>query len=163
MTNIAKADTYTTRVSPALISGGITAVPFRDILPHLNVSPKDAANLELYHRASEKSGGKVIMDQEYGYLPVLIGRDNELIPLYKFVEVIDEITDYNRIEQEFPTLSFGQIMSAISFLRNMAQFNTRNIDIDELEDKPFAEDPDFQAAIRASLEDQEGMRVRTLE
>jgi hypothetical protein len=172
MMNITTADAYTTRITRALTTGERAAVQphveasplqLRDILQSLNVSPKDAANLELYHRASEESGGKVIMDQRHGYLPVLIGSDDNLIPLYKFVEVIDEITDYEHIKQEFPTLSFGQIASAIGFLRKLVQFNTRNIDIDAIEDTFLAEDPDFQAAIRASLEDQEDLRVRTLE
>ena len=168
-----------TKVTRALTSGGVANVrsvaeaspsvheapppKFRDIVQSLNVSAKDASNLELYHRASEESGGKVIMDQQHGYLPVLIGSDGNLIPLYKFVEVIDEITDYEHLRQEFPTLSFGQVASAIGFLRKLAQFNTRNIDIDAVEDLLLEDDPDFQVAIRASLEDQEDMRVRTLE
>lgn len=166
------ASTIRIRVTKALASGKVTPVQaasetpplqLRDILRHLNVPSKVAANLELYHRASEDSGSKVIMDQRHGYLPILIGNDGDIIPLYRFVEVIDEITDYEQIEREFPNLSYGQIASAIGFLRKLVQFNTRNIDIDALEDELLAEDPDFQAAIRASLEDQEDLRVRTLE
>lgn len=170
----ALANAYTTRigVARALVSGEVNAVhsvsetpppQIRDLLPFLNVPPKDAANLELYHRASEESGGKVIMDRQYGYLPALKGNDGALIPLYTFVEVIDEITDYDRMKHEFPNLTFGQIASAIGFLRKLAQFNTQNIAIDELEDSLLENDPVFQAAIRASLDDQEDLRVRTLE
>ncbi len=164
---IASARTVRVYRRKTLVAGTSATVrpPMRveDILPHLGVSPKETANLELYHQASEANGGKVIMDQQHGYLPVLIGSDDNLIPLYKFVEVIDEITDYDQIRDEFPTLSFGQIASAIGFFRKLAQFNTRNIDIDALEDAFLEDNPDFQAAIRASLEDQEGLRVRTSE
>jgi hypothetical protein len=123
--------------------------------------PSLIAKLELYHHASKESGGKVILDSHHSFLPVLTGTDGRVIPLYKFVEVIDEITDYDQIKQELPTLSFGQIASGISFLRKLVQFNAKNIDIDAFEDHFQETDPDFQASLRASLEDQEDLRVRT--
>jgi len=84
---------------------------------------------------SEETGSYVQILKEYACCPVLIGSDAEPIFLYKFIEIIDEIIDFGRLKEELPTLTFGQLNGAISFLRKLAQFNVKFVDVDDLEDE----------------------------
>ena len=125
---------------------------------HGTLSPIESTVLLLY-KASKKSGGYVRMKPEYSYCPFLSGSNNEPVFLYQVVEVIDEVIDYDEIKEELPTLSIGQISGAIAFLRKVAQFNSDDVDLDELEDLELAQDTDFIEELRAALADQETMRV----
>ena len=87
--------------------------------------------------ASEAVGGYIKLSEEYSYCPVLMGNDRQPVFLYKFVEILDEILDYDQVKRELPTLSFAQINSAISFLRKVSQFNARRVDIDDFEQRDF--------------------------
>ncbi len=110
-------------------------------------------------KISEDTGNYVQMSQELKFLPVLIDQNNQPIPLYHFVEVLDEIVDYDKIHQVFPTISFAQINGAVSFLRKLSLFNTAEIDIDQLEDEDTAQDQTFLNELRRALADQEITRV----
>lgn len=108
---------------------------------------------------STLTGGYVQFHQELGCLPALIGNDSRPVFLYEFVEVLDELVDYDRIKEEFPTLSFAQINGAIAFLRKVSQLNARGVDIDALEDEAAAQDPQFIEALEAAFNDRETVRV----
>ncbi|MGH9427954.1 MAG: hypothetical protein ACRD2L_16845, partial [Terriglobia bacterium] len=93
------------------------------------------------------------------YCPFLHGSDEKPVFLYELVEVIDGVIDYDEIKEELPTLSVAQISGAIAFLRKVAQFNSDDVDLDELEDLKLAQDETFLNELRAALADQETMRV----
>lgn len=88
---------------------------------------------------------------ESSYLPVIKGANDELTFLYEFVQEWDAATDYADLQERMPNLTFGQIASAISFLRGVSQFNTRGIDIDALEDDDIESSAAFQEMIQKSL------------
>jgi hypothetical protein len=107
---------------------------------------------------SAATGGMVKIDPHYGSIPYLLGDDNRPVLLYDFVATLDGISDYAQIKKAHPTLSYAQISSAMSFLRKVSQFNTRQLDIDAMEDAD-EEDEDFQRALIESVKDQEVVRV----
>src|SRR4051812_5838464 len=74
------------------------------------------SKLELLTEANEASGKAITFLPQHGCLPALTGRDGQLIPLYAFIEVLDELADYDAIQTAFPTLSFRQISGALAFL-----------------------------------------------
>jgi len=115
--------------------------------------------LEFYDIASAKTGGVVLFDQKYGFIPIIVGGDDKPILLYKFIEVLDELVDYDELQAEFPTLTFGQIAGAISFLRTLAQFNGRGIDVEDIENRLIHAETDLQATIEDSLSKQGEVRV----
>jgi hypothetical protein len=116
--------------------------------------------LAVYAKASEDSGNVVVIDRRFSNLPILVGDDGKPILLYQFVEAIDETVDYERLQEEFPILSYGQIMGAIAFLRKLAQFNIDGLDIDALEDELIEGNENFQSIILNALADQEVTSVR---
>lgn len=86
-------------------------------------------------QCSISSGDYVKILPEMNCIPILIGNDERPVFLYHLVEALDEFIDYDRIEEEYPTLSYAQIVGAVSFLRKLAQTNTAEIDVDDLEDE----------------------------
>lgn len=118
--------------------------------------------LHFLSNCSNQTGNYVKFLPEVAFCPALIDNDNQLIFLYRFIEMLDELLDYEEIREEYPTLSYSQIHGAISFLRRIAQFNILNVDIDEIEEEYFTNDQGFLAALRESLADQEMSRVLNL-
>jgi len=119
------------------------------------------ATLAVYVQVGHATGSAVVLDAQHSYLPVLIGSDQRPIPLYDFVEALDSIVDYSALQSEFPNLSFTQIAGAIAFLRKLAHFNTRGLDIDQLEDEALEQSAEFQEALRRAIADQGAARVLT--
>ncbi|HEX8735659.1 MAG TPA: hypothetical protein VF721_10075 [Pyrinomonadaceae bacterium] len=115
--------------------------------------------LKTFAELSVSTGGYVQILPEHHYLPALIGNDSRPVFLYEIVELIDEYIDYDRIQEECPTLSFSQIAGAISFIRKVAQLNGANVDIDEMENAIDAQDPELLEALRNALVDVEAARV----
>jgi hypothetical protein len=107
----------------------------------------------------EDTGNYVQLLPQYKFLPVLVDVNEQPIPLYHFVEVLDEVVDYSKLQQEFPTLSFAQIDGAIAFLRKIAQFNSAEIDLDEFEDRDDTQDQELLNELGRALADQETSRV----
>jgi len=105
------------------------------------------------------TGGFVELRKEYNYFPVLMGNNNRPVPLFAFVEVLDETIDYDRLKEELPTLSYSQISGAITFLRKVAQFNPYGIDVDEAEDEISGSEKNLLDELEAGLADQEIARV----
>lgn len=129
------------------------------ILHSVDAAQQTAHVLLAFSEFSEATGGHVQLRPEYHYVPVLIGDDGEAVPLYHFVEVLDGLVGYDQIRQALPTLSYGQIDGAISFLRKVAQYNPREIDFDELEDEEIRSNPAFLNELRRALADKETSRV----
>lgn len=117
------------------------------------------AQVRLFDTASEKSGGAVIINPLYGCLPILLGSDGEPVPVYELVEEWDALTDYDDLQERFPTLSYMQIAGAVAFIRKLAQFNAKRQDIDDLISRQIEGDTDFQDAIRNALTDRGIARV----
>lgn len=114
-------------------------------------------------RCSDATGGYVQLKHEYSYVPVLIGNDQTPIPLYHFVEVIDEFVDYDKVKEALPTLSYAQINGAIAFLRKASQYNPQGLDFDLMEDEAEANDPALLNEIKKALADEETSRVLNLD
>jgi hypothetical protein len=117
------------------------------------------AYLKTLLESSDSTGGYVQIQQELGCLPALIGNDERPVFLYEFVEALDGAVDYDVLKEEFPTLSYAQINGAINFLRKVAQFNMRGVDIDALEDEEDANDEELMNALRNALTHGETSRV----
>lgn len=133
---------------------------FREVLTrHLTTS----AVIEIFARANELTGNAVTLDPQFAHIPILLDSNDEPVLLYELVEALEQYTDYGRLHAEFPTLTYGQIAGALSFLRKLAQFNSRSIDVDDLEDEMLEATPEFQAIIERAVEeavgDEEGLRV----
>ena len=114
--------------------------------------------LERFERISEETGKAVRVLPEYGNVLALTGSDNKPVLLYEFVEELDNLSDYAELRKAFPNLSFAQIGSALAFLRKVCQFNTKGVDIDELEDA-FENDADFKELMKVHVSNAEASRV----
>ena len=112
------------------------------VLPHLVLS-------------SSKTGGLVTFPEDYAHVPVLTGSDGNPVLLYRVVEEIEHFVDPAELQAQFPTLSYTQIVAALMFLRKVAQFNTRNLDLDEVEDTELESSEAFQEIVAQSLKSEE--------
>ena len=130
-----------------------------DYLKSLNVIQNAAQIVRVFSHCSDATGGYVQMRLEYQFVPILIGDDNNPVPLYHFVEVLDEVIDYDSVREELPNLSYAQIGGAISFLRKISQVNARGVDFDLLEDRELSKDSAFLDELRKALADEETSRV----
>jgi len=119
--------------------------------------------LDLFVKASETTGSCVELSPEFYFCPVLKDNAGRVVPLYEFVEILDELIDYEDIKKELPTFSFTQINGAISFLRKFTQFNTANIDIDAVIDEDLVQEPNFLNELRRGIADQESNHVLNLD
>lgn len=160
-----KVETTTeSSVSSSVIVKANTAVAsptpeIDEFLNHLNVMQNSASIVRLFSHCSDETGAYVQLRPDYHYLPVLLDAKNSAVPLYHFVEVLDEVLNYDNVIEELPNLSYAQIGGALSFLRKVVQSNPNNIDIDKLEDEAVTSDPDFLQELRTALADQEVTRV----
>jgi hypothetical protein len=153
----------TVKLTTANSTGNQATVSPSDYVPHdvlrdLNSFQANLNSISAVKKLVELSietGGYVQLQPQYYHLPMLIGNDSQPVYLYEIVEAIDEFLDYDKIQEEYPTLSFSQIAAAVSFLRKAAQINSRNVDIDELEDANDARNPELIAALRNALADTE--------
>ena len=118
------------------------AAPPGSVLPHLVLS-------------SSKTGGLVTFPEDYAHVPVLTGSDGNPVLLYRVVEEIEHLVDPAELQAQFPTLSYTQIVAALMFLRKVAQFNTRNLDLDEVEDAELESSEAFQEIVAQSLKSEE--------
>jgi hypothetical protein len=146
---IAKANTGTVASSATL----------EQYLQDLNILQNAASIVRVFSYCSETTGGYVQLRPDCGYFPVLAGADNQMVPLYQFVEALDEVLDYDLLAEELPNLSYSQIGGAISFLRKLSQTNPKNIDLDRSEDLDMLSDPVFMAELKEALADEETSRV----
>lgn len=113
----------------------------------------------MYRVASEKNGSFVTIDRRFGFLPLLWGKDQRPVPVYDVVEEIEAILDYDELKSRFPTLSYTQVSATVGFLRSLAQFNSKNVDIDALQDDEIESSQRFQDVVMQAMEDKEVMRV----
>ena len=128
-------------------------------LKHLYSAQNAAHLVRVFSCCSDATGGYVQLRSQNEYIPVLIGANDQSVPLYHFVEVLDEVLDYDSIIKEIPFLSYSQIGGAISFLRGISQINPKGIDLDALEDQQLSEDSLFLDELRKALADKETARV----
>lgn len=96
----------------------------------VNLSEKMGV-LRMYSQCNDAVGGPVSFHREFSYCPTLLGENGLPIFLFQFVEILDELVDYEKIKNLLPGLSFRQIGGAVAFLRKIAQFNCKGVDIDE--------------------------------
>lgn len=128
-------------------------------LPERSHMHSIASHSSFLAEASKKTGNAVIISPQYNCLPVLLGSDGEVIPLYELVEEWDAITDYDEIQERFPTLSYMQVAGAVAFIRKITQFNADQMDIDAVLSHKIESDPDFQQELRSAIADREITRV----
>lgn len=117
------------------------------------------AEIRFLQRSSESTYNNVQLLEDFSFCPVLIGNDQHPIFLSNFIEVVDELLDYDKIKGEFPTLSFAQIHGAIEFLKKISQFNSKGIDIEDFEDSVISENEELIQALKAAIANQETTRV----
>ena len=117
------------------------------------------AQIQMFQEASVKSGGVVIISPRYVCLPVLLGNDGEPVPVYEIIEEWDALTDYDDLQERFPTLSYMQIAGVVAFIRKVMLFNAKRQDVDDLISRETEGNPDIQDAVRKSLADEEIARV----
>jgi len=121
---------------------------------------QEKTSLAVYlYNASQNTGNYVILSKDFGFLPGLIDNNQEFVSLFRFIEVMDEVIDYDRVIQELPSLSYSHISGVISFLRQVAQFNLRGYNIDEIMDHELVADEIFLSELRQALANQEVTRV----
>lgn len=118
--------------------------------------------LDLLMMASDATGSHVELSPEFSYCPVLKDRSGQVLPLYKFIEILDECLDYEEVKEEMSTFSFAQINGAISFLRKIAQFNLAGVDFDAEIDQELLQDRAFRRELENGLADQESSYVLNL-
>jgi len=119
-----------------------------------------ASNISVMYRvASEKNGNFVTIDRRFGFLPLVWGKDKRPVAVYEIVEEIEAILDFGKLKSRFPTLSYTQVTATVGFLRSLAQFNSKNVDIDALQDEELENSQSFQDAMRQAVDDKEVVRV----
>jgi hypothetical protein len=118
-----------------------------------------AAVFNSFRSISEVTGGHVKVLPDYSYMPALIDSENNPIFLYRIVEGIDEHLDVEKILADFPTLNYGQISSAIWFLKKASQLNSQELDVEELEDEYLLSNPAFLEELERGYNDKEVVRV----
>lgn len=143
---------------PAILISG-SEVDTASIAGDLVTMRKIQAVIQTFSEASRATGGHVQVLPEYHFCPVLIGSDRDAISLAEMVEAIDEFVDYEALCNEYPTLSGAQINGAISFLRKLSQTNSRQIDLDALEDEQIAGDVQLIEMLKQAIADKEIVRV----
>lgn len=121
----------------------------------------DAFFLAKLQTASTKTGNVVQFPSEFGYVPTLVGSDNRPVLLRSVVEEIESIIDPDEICERFPALSYTQVVCALMFLRKLSQLNTRDLDLDDVEDGLIEGDAEFQRTIADSLDNLETRRVHS--
>lgn len=116
-------------------------------------------SIRFFETISAKTGGVIKLDQKFGFFPVILREDGSPIPLYYFVEVIDELLDYQKLKEEFPELTFSQIENTLAFIRKLSAINMFNADIDELESEFDEYDFSLIQALQESITDGDKTRV----
>lgn len=82
------------------------------------------------------TGNAVVFDPGFASLPVLgMGAEGHRIPLYRFVEVLEELVNVDRLCSELQGASPVAVYGAFGFLRKLSQFNCSGRDIDDIEDE----------------------------
>ncbi len=109
-----------------------------------------------YHAANVETGSAITLKSDFGYLPFLENR-NTAIPLFEFVETIDEIVDYDQIKKIYPDISYSKIKGAIDFLRKISQFNLYSLRIDEFLENGELEN--VSSELINAVKDEEVLRV----
>ena len=142
--------------SPAgpFISVWVDSTLTRNVVDYIEVTAdwgRRMAVLRQYSTYNDAIGGLIELHQDYSFCPVLTGRDGRPVFLFKLVEVLDELLDYSTIRDRLPGLSFRQISAAIAFLRKLAQFNLKGIDIDALIDSEEEADQELINNLRSAL------------
>jgi hypothetical protein len=131
------------------------------ILDHqsgIDIISKQLNILEYINYVNQITGEYIKLSKDYSYFPLLVGSDGRPIPLYEFVEVLDEAVDYDHIKELLPTISISQIAGSIAFLRKLVQFNFRKIDIDDYLDME-EENERLINELSTAFTNQEGSRV----
>lgn len=141
---------------------GYTTTDFALASQHLSEMASVTKTAGVFAQACERSGGTVVLNPDFGCLPMIIGRNREMVLMYKFVEVLHELTSLADIQRELPSLSYRQIEGGITFLRSLTQFNMRGVDIDAEEEQLLEASPKFQQQIKDALK-MEQTRVFTFE
>ena len=106
---------------------------------------------------AEETGRFVHMAPQLGCLPMLQGSDGEPVYLYHLVEGIEEFLNYDAVLEEYPTLSYSQIVGGLRFLRGVSQQNIRQIDLDAAEEQFTLTSDDFLNELRTAYENRENV------
>ena len=117
------------------------------------------STLNFFESISSKTGGVICLNEKFGFFPVILLEDGTPIPLYYFIEVIDELLDYQEIIDEFPNMRYSQVVNTFEFLRKISSINIYNADIDKLEDEIDSTDTSLILTLQKSFADGENKRV----
>lgn len=159
-----KTETVTLSLDSATLGRPATAQTadaseFRQITD-LSVSAiQKAATFDSFRRLSELTGGHVKIVPDFSYMPTLIDNEGNPIFLYRIVEGVDEHLDVEKLLEDFPTLTFSQVSSALWFLKRVSQLNIQELDVDEYEDRYMLSNSGFLHELEQAYNDKEVVRV----
>lgn len=135
------------------------ASEFRQIT-ELSVSAiQKAALFNSFRNISELTGGHVEVLPDFGYMPTLIDTEGNPIFLYRIIEGLDEHLDEEKLLEDFPTLTYSQISSAIWFLKRVSQLNIQELDVDAYEDAYMLSNSGFLVELEQAHNAKEVIRV----
>lgn len=119
--------------------------------------------IDFYKQVSEKYKSHIVeQDEKHGFLPMFTDRKGNNHMLYEFVETIEGLIDYDDVIKQYPNLNFADVYLIFDFLRGICQHNTKNVDIDDVEDQIICSDPELMDALRKAIADTTPMRTLEL-
>ncbi len=104
-----------------------------------------------YSRYNDAVGRPIQLLPQYSFCPALMQINERPLFLFQFVDVLDEVIDYEAVRERLPGLSFGQIGGAIAFIRKLSQFNLKGINIDDILESQEATNETLIDNLRAAL------------
>ncbi len=109
------------------------------------------AVLKQYSICNDVTGNHIALRPDLSFCPALIGQNERIVFLFQFIEILDELIDYENIQKLLPGFSFKQIGGAITFLRKLSQFNFNDIDIDAFIDSEDIADEELVSGLCSAL------------
>lgn len=106
--------------------------------------------LDYFVKANNIARSSIDFNSSYLCLPLVTGSDGVPVFLYQIIESIDENLDYDNMLLDNPTLSKRQIIGSVMFLRQLAHFNTKGLDMDEVEECVMEDLTGLQHSLRNS-------------
>ena len=145
--------TQTITLDPTSISA--TAIPSRLLRNLNNVSFGEVAICSELNRAAMSVGNLVEVRPDFYNLPVVFDKNNEPIPVYHIIEVLEEAVDLDYAMRELPTLGPDKIIGVIHFVRRLSMFNTNEVDLDQCQIMREAADNDLIDSLRKAVQERD--------
>lgn len=126
---------------------------------HVRIAIMNTGTAMYFTNVRQHVGGSVTLSSTWKMLPVLTLAHQEPICLFKLIDALDAVVDYDDVIAQLPGISYSQIYDGLRFLRKLVQFNLAGLDIEQLEAQEITQDGEFLEGLRTALRDKETMRV----